>query len=208
MEKYKICPTCGRKYPPNQVECFPCETDLTGLLIMADTQEEENPGEKKFVRVCECGRKNPPQARRCAACGEDISDIPAVEDTPVSPAPREKGALVSLDGAYRCSLGGQELLVGRNHDLAEYLNGFLYVGRQQLKLLWEGDALFLVSLSRTNPTYVNNRPLQNGERVRLRNGDEIGLGGCVIEGKRQDQAAYFIVHLPDSNQEETGNKAL
>ena len=102
MEKYKICPTCGKKYPPNQVECFPCETDLTGLPIMADTQEEENPGEKKFVRVCECGQKNPPQARRCAACGEDISDIPAVEDA--RPDPREALAAKSDAEAVRLAV--------------------------------------------------------------------------------------------------------
>ena len=196
MEKFKICPSCGAKNLPNRIECDQCEADITGVPVTTDTPKEEKENKTKFVRICECGAKNLPQARRCAVCGEDISDIPAVEEEETSSNSTDKRMLMSLDGSYSYELCEKDLLLGRNHDMGEYLNRFPYVSRSQAKLSWKDSALILTNLSHTNPTYVNNRPLTIDQSVSLQDGDEIGLGGCAIDGKRQEQAAYLIVHLP------------
>ena len=196
MEKYKICPSCGAKNLPTRIECDQCEADLTSVPVMADLPEEKNNFSSRFVRICDCGARNLPQARRCTVCGEDISDIPAVEAVEESSESQEKAKLVSLDGSYVYELCNKDLILGRNHDMADYLNGFSYVSRMQAKLFWDEKKLMLTNLSHTNPTYINNHPLAFNQSEQLNDGDEIGLGGCVIEGKRQEQAAYLMIHLP------------
>ena len=49
----------------------------------------------------------------------------------------------------------------------------------------------LENLSRTNKTYLNNTLIPDYEKILLKEGDEIGLGGIEIGGKRQQKAAYF-----------------
>ena len=198
MEKYKLCPACGAKNAPNRIECDVCEADITAVPVTTFQQDKKPSATPRFVRVCDCGARNPPQARRCTACGEDIADIIATEDGESASEPRDMGTLASLDGGFAFALYDGEMTLGRNRDMREYLKRFTYVSRSQAKLFWRDGALMLASLSHTNPTYVNDAPLDIDQEVQLRDGDEIGLGGCVIDGKRQDQAAYLIVHLPGS----------
>ena len=85
LEKYKVCPECGKHNAPNLLECRFCEADLTGCKIVDKTTEaavsakpeQSASAEEKtvLVRICDCGAENAPQARKCKACGEDISDI-------------------------------------------------------------------------------------------------------------------------------------
>lgn len=74
-----------------------------------------------------------------------------------------------------------------------YLKDRAYVGRRQAKLTFEAGKIFIENISETNPTFLNNAPLERGQRVLIKVGDEIGLSGMVIEEKRQGQAAYFIL---------------
>ena len=82
LEKYKVCPECGKHNAPNLLECRFCEADLTGCKIVDKTTETAEPAKQKqavsteektaLVRICDCGAENAPQARKCKACGEDI----------------------------------------------------------------------------------------------------------------------------------------
>ena len=94
LEKYKLCPVCGKKNYPGLIECIDCEQDLTQVRITDGTAEEERDG--ALVRICDnCSAKNPPNARKCAICGEDIADILPTPDaivhdpTPIDPTPIE-----------------------------------------------------------------------------------------------------------------------
>jgi pSer/pThr/pTyr-binding forkhead associated (FHA) protein len=51
--------------------------------------------------------------------------------------------------------------------------------------------VFIENLSRTNKTFINNEEIPDGIPTALQNGDEIGLGGKIIDGNRQDKAAYL-----------------
>jgi len=199
LAKYKICPSCGQHNPPTLIECGACEADLTGIRIMEAAAEQEeaeadtvSPAPGELVKACEeCGAENPPQARKCQACGEDISDI-----LPAAAQPRTVSyRLESADGAYSLSIDAPLYTIGRNHEMGDYLETKPYVSRRHAKLTVVSDDLYIEDLSNTNNTFINNELIPDEVPIRLREGDEIGLGGKVVNGSRQNEAAYFVVRV-------------
>lgn len=212
MEKYKICPECGAHNLPSLFECSVCEADLIGVKVVEDkpsepdsAQENEKaslgglnthvPGEEPaLVRICECGAENPPQARKCRVCGEDISDILPV---PVEKKCRDISSyqLQSTDGLFSTVIEQPSILIGREEELKGYLCNKSYVSRQHARLTIQEGQVFIENLSRTNRTFVNNEVIPDGALYALKDGDEIGLGGKVIRGERQENAAYFVIKV-------------
>lgn len=199
MEKYKICPSCHEKNEPTLLECIYCEADLTRVKITDEEsermQENNSIAEQQtaeLVRLCECGAKNPPNARKCSSCGEDISDITPTPDTAEKPA-ETTFVLSSTDGQYAYKLTSDEIIIGRENVMSEYLSVKSYVSRSHARLSIINGELFIENMSNTNFTYVNNQKIT--EKTRLNDGDEIGLGGTNINGKSQSMAAYFLVRI-------------
>ena len=86
LEKYKICPLCGKKNYPGLIECIDCEQDLTQVRITDDESEKNAISGSVLVRICDaCGTKNPPNARKCVGCGEEIFDITPIPDPADAP---------------------------------------------------------------------------------------------------------------------------
>lgn len=200
MEKYKVCPVCKSRNEPTVLECVYCEADLASVRITDEETESlsgENAGGQfvppvKMARVCECGAVNPSNARKCVSCGEDISDIapvPGMVEGRKSPA----CTLSSLDGQYVYKMAASQAVIGRENIMGEYLSAKSYVSRAHARLSLEEGEPFIENLSSTNYTYVNNRKILG--KTRLRNGDEVALGGMNIGGRRQEQAAYFMVRI-------------
>ena len=203
LEKYKVCPTCGEHNAPNLLECRKCETDLTGIKVVDSTTEQKESEKKSesdmvsvsggasvLVRICECGAHNPPQARKCQECGEDISDI-----LPTEVMQQEKKfsySLKTVDGDFEVAMDQPVSIIGRESNLKEYLGSKMYVSRQHAKLTIVADKVMIENLSNTNRTFINNVAISGTEPVGLNDGDEIGLGGMEINGKRQKDAAYFL----------------
>lgn len=200
MEKYKICPVCKARNEPALLECMCCEADLTSVRLTDEETEDlsaEAAGSQSgapvtMVRVCECGAKNPSNARKCFSCGEDIFDI--------APAPEKAEAkkslsctLSSLDGQYVYKMTKSLAVIGRENAMGEYLSAKSYVSRAHARLFLEDGEPYIENLSGTNYTYVNNRKIL--EKTRLQDGDEVALGGMNIDGRRQEQAAYFRVRI-------------
>jgi len=204
MEKYKICPNCGTKNPTDALECEECEEDLTAVKITDNEQqrkEEEAERSKStsldvvsWVRICDsCGAKNPANARKCSACGEDISDITPVADTE-KPEEVEKSpsfVLTTVDGSYAYEITDEEITLGKEHEMSEYLITRPYVSRIHCKLYMVNQKLYIENLSRTNGTFVNG--IRVTEVTELTDGDEIGLGGHEMNGRRDERAAYFTL---------------
>ncbi len=194
MEKYKICPSCGAHNLPTEFECTECETDLTAVrAVDKDSElikEETRSVGEKMVRICDCGAKNLPSARKCSECGEDISDIipsPDSEET-------IHYVLTSADGDYAFELSELPAFIGREKLMKEYLSPRSYVSRKHAELSLSEGKLYIKNLSSANGTYLNNVKLDN-EQHELHDGDELSLGGCVINGNRQDNAAYLFVRI-------------
>lgn len=197
MEKFKICPVCGMHNKPNMIECLGCETDLTSVKATDEETEnaknnsqeiEESQPKEEYVRVCDCGCINSATAKKCADCGEDISDIAPTVNTQRNEC---TFVMASLDGTFVFEIKEGEALIGREHEMKEYLITKPYVSRQHAKLIKEVDKVFIENISGTNFTFVNNERIV--ERTELKLDDEIGLGGNEINGKRQDEAAYLVL---------------
>lgn len=190
LKKYKVCPVCGGHNDPRLMECDTCGTDLMGIPVVdAALEKVTAPEGSVYVRICECGYANPSQARKCEACGEDISDIIPVEK-------KSKQTLqyrfCDLAGQYEYTIPLGTAVIGREHEMREYLSEKSYVSRAHAKVMLNEEGLFIENLSRTNYTYVNNIRICDG-KVPLKNQDEVSLGGISLNGTRQEQAAYFRV---------------
>ena len=204
LTKYKVCPECGKHNSPNLLECRYCEADLTGVKILDREMEKkqapvpqdapavaEASAEMELVRICDCGAKNPPQARRCKVCGEDISDVLPRQIKQYEPKPFSY-ELKSIDGAFRSTIDKPLIVVGREAEGKDYLADKVYVSRQHARLTVVAEKVFIENLSGTNRTFINNEVIPNATPTALSDGDEIGLGGKIVNGSRQDKAAYFL----------------
>ncbi len=203
LEKYKRCPACGEHNPPSLLECRKCETDLTGIKVMDSAMEQQEAEAKKatseastsrgtqmLMRICECGAHNPPQARKCRECGEDISDI--IPSTVVQEESEFSYELTAIGDDYTVTMSQPVSIIGREAELKDYLGSKIYVSRQHAKLTVVAGKVLIENLSNTNKTFVNNIAISQTDPTPLSDGDEIGLGGMEINGKRQSQAAYFL----------------
>lgn len=206
MEKYKICPGCGKHYTAKSLECRYCEISLAGIQTTDDETEatrEKNkreepvkgssiPNDGHMIKICsECGAINAPNVRKCENCGEDISDVRPTLETDIQPVGACKFILQSISGDFNYEVPLEGCIVGRENQMSEYLMNKTFVSRQHATIYIENDRLFIENLSKTNNTYVNNVMIK--EKTELKADDEIGLGGNNINGKRQDLAAYFII---------------
>lgn len=194
MEKYKVCPSCGEHNNPRLIECSSCGTDLMSVKVADEATENivyEPVTETEMVKVCECGAENPPAARKCCSCDEDISDI---LPTPKTEKCCKQYVISDISGNFTYDIpNDSEIIIGRENVLKEFISGKSYVSRSHAKLVSEGDNLYITNLSGTNYTYVNNEKIPNDTPTQLKTDDEIGLGGCVNNGSRQELAVYLVV---------------
>lgn len=204
LTKYKVCPECGKHNAPNLLECRFCEADLTGCKVVDKATKSVAPASEEkpattternvLVRICDCGAENAPQARKCKACGEDISDIIPERVSVVEKRPFTY-ELRSVDGSFSVPLDQVVTVIGREAQLKEYLSSKVYVSRQHAKLTVVAEKVFIENLSQTNKTFLNNEEVPGETPTPVHNGDEIGLGGKVINGTRQENAAYFVFQV-------------
>lgn len=200
MEKFKICPDCNAKNHPDVSECVECCADLMGVPVTDEAQEAakskkalansvKSDKENETFRVCsECHTKNPANARKCINCGEDISDIfPTAIDTIAD----QSYTLRSLDGKISFTISQEGSILGRDGELKDFLMNKQYVSRKHCRVYFENYELYIEDLGSTNGTYVDNQRIC--EKIKLKRGNEIGLGGAKVDNNRQPQAAYFII---------------
>jgi ribosomal protein L40E len=203
LSRLKVCPVCGEHNTPALLECTKCETDLTGVKVIDETMlraesqsaEHVGPGSDvgRMTKKCDCGATNPPQARKCTECGEDISDLMATDQTGSADMESKAVTLRSVDGGFSFQLEKPVTIIGREGDLGEYLGAKTYVSRQHAKLTLAHGEIYIENISGTNPTFVNNASIPEGTPTLLKHGDEVGLGGKLVNGHRQEHAAHFLV---------------
>lgn len=217
MASHKKCPNCGKINNPSALTCEECDVDLSSVPVTNDpiavgcpkTEEQRHDDQQHedqqqgvqqqeqlnntitIHKTCpRCNEQNPPQARKCQHCGEDISDIIATAGDDLVETHYE---LRSLDGEYSFQIPCGCSMVGREHEMREYLATKPFVSRIHAKLIVEDGKLFIENLSSTNYTFVNNIKIPSG-RTLLKTDDEVSLGGITVNGIRQPEAAYFVVY--------------
>lgn len=197
MKKFKICPRCNTKNEPYLMACTKCRKSLNSINVTDDISEQEksksevniNDNKKHtLVRICKCGIKNAPNARKCNSCGEDISDIKPIPDTDFNSI---RFNLHSLDESFIFELKSNDIVMGRENTLKEYLKTKTFVSRRHCRFSIENNELFIEDLGSKNSTYVNDEKI--GSKTKLSIGDEVSLGGFNINGTRQEKAAYFVI---------------
>lgn len=201
MKEYKVCPICKKKNPPNLYECPICKGDLWNVDPTNDESENINNDTEicdeivsATVKVCDvCGTRNDPNIRKCVKCKSDISDIIPSDENTVSEKSKQQIILNSIDGKCSFEMNEETIIVGKDHTMGEYLSTKGYVSHVHAVITLEDDGLYIKNLSRTNSTYVNNVKTQG--KTKLNDGDEIGLGGGIIDGKHQEKAAFLIVRI-------------
>lgn len=202
--KFKVCPACGEHNTPALLECKKCETDLTGIKMVdvanlatanaSACEATASSNSCSLAKTCDCGTVNPPQARKCSSCGEDISDVRAAESQS-SPGVTQKVVLRSIGTGFTFLLDKPVTVIGREAEMQQYLETKVYVSRKHAKFTLTNDEIYIENMSSTNHTYVNNSLILSDAPTLLKNGDEIGLGGKQINGKRQSQAAYLVIEV-------------
>jgi ribosomal protein L40E len=204
LSKFKVCLACGEHNTPARLECKRCESDLTGVKVVdeaalravaatgstSDSEGESDAAAQELVKICDCGATNPPQARKCGSCGEDISDIRATKAERAASA--KAVSLRAIGDDFSFSLRKPVTLIGREADMKAYLGAKSYVSRNHAKITIADGDVYIENLSETNRTFVNGELIPCDAPTLLRDGDEIGLGGKMIDGKRQEDAAYFV----------------
>ncbi|MBE5837975.1 FHA domain-containing protein [Butyrivibrio sp.] len=220
MAKYRICPNCGAKNRPSLLFCEKCGSDSLEYEKIIDDSVEAKVADLshettatndvsnavKMVRICDCGTHNPVNVRKCSNCGEDISFITPVNELEQSGnqsssvVSQEQGEevrfiLSTLDGEYAYEITENITVVGRECSMNQYLASKKYVSRRHAELLRENGKVYIKNLSSTNYTYVNNEKIEDQKYVELKDGDELGLGGKVVNDERQNDAAYFMVRV-------------
>ena len=202
MNYYKKCPVCGHENLPVLFECENCGTDITGIRMTNDqeriaqsinkesSEENSQSPQNSYIKVCSCGAKNAPNQRKCTQCGADISGVIA---TLASDGEAFKMILQSTDGQYAYEISDDEVVLGREEEMGEYLKDKSYVSRRQCRIKLENQMVYVENLSTTNPTFVNDEPIAGNKA--LADGDVLSLGGTTVGGKHQQQAAYFLVRI-------------
>lgn len=195
MERYKICPNCKTQNEPDSIECIECEEDLTSVKISTKEAVESNDithieSNVQICKVCSCGEKNPPNARKCTKCSADLTFVPITKD---DNAKTTKFFLQSADGNYTFQLTEGISVIGRENLMSEYLLEKSYVSRKhaEIEII---DKLVKITNFGINYTFVNNENI-GGKTVELQNGDSLSFGGKETNGKKDVEAAYFVLRV-------------
>ena len=144
-----------------------------------------------------CGSKETQTSKVCNQCESDFFEVKSQSDEHIEQ--QDKYILVSVDGDYRYEIDRNSVVIGRDYAMSEFLSRKPFVSRKHAMITISNKYLEIENLSKTNSTFINNKRLAVGECISLSDGDEIGLGGLVKDGQRQEDAAYFLVVIGEFN---------
>ena len=207
INSFKICPECGHHNPLSFIECEKCEADLQGVKVTlvddskpkevevkkeeSQTVVEEKP---KLIKTCpSCNHVNKANAKVCEKCNFDLTLVIASVNTQ---SKTNEIKLVSDDNKCTINIDSNYILIGRNMAKYPYLHDKGCVSRRHIKLTYFNEKLEIkncepADINRPVITYVNDKLLGENEKIVLKDGDEIGLGG--ENTNKYEFAAYFKV---------------
>ena len=139
------------------------------------------------VKMCPvCNTANPPSEIFCQ-CGNSLSDISFTDSlaafggaasTPIETflEPQTAAQQAVLKFPWGVQEVGMRLQIGREPEFSPIAARLCdYVSRRHAVIFWQEDGLYVRHLGRSNPTYVNGRPLAIGETTKLADGDSLGF---------------------------------
>ena len=207
IKSYKICPSCNHHNPLEFIECENCEADLQGVKVTLEDDEVKVKKEEKvevkeqvvenrptLVKVCpSCNNINKANAKACNKCNFDLTLVIA---TIPSNNKSVEVKLVSDDNECEIKIDSNYVLIGRSLSKYPYLENKGCVSRRHIKLTYFNGKLEIKNCEPADPnrpviTFVNEKLLAENEKITLKDGDLIGLGG--ENTNKYEKAAYFKV---------------
>ena len=79
--------------------------------------------------------------------------------------------LKSLDDKITFKIDRDNIIVGRENELKDYLAAKIFVSRRHCQFTLENGELFVEDLNSANSTYVNNKKI--ARKTKLSRGDEV-----------------------------------
>lgn len=204
INSFKVCPECGHHNPLSFIECEKCEADLQGVKVtLIDDSKANNQVKKedvvteekpKLIKACpSCNYTNKANAKICEKCNFDLTLVIASVNEKET---KKEIKLVSDDNKCSINIDSNYVLIGRSMAKYPYLHDKGCVSRRHIKLTYFNDKLEIkncepADINRPVITYVNDKLLAENEKIVLKDGDEIGLGG--ENTNKYEFAAYFKV---------------
>lgn len=135
-------------------------------------------------KICpSCGTKNPEDEILCKKCMADLTSVEIVYDAQQEAQEDDKtvvsAKVLVLMGENFSIVVKSGDVVGRQGIGREYLKSFQTVSRQHAKFYTEGNKWFIEDIGSTNGTFLNNNPLQPGQKREIKEGDIIKLSSQV-----------------------------
>ncbi|WP_071518551.1 FHA domain-containing protein [Geitlerinema sp. PCC 9228] len=185
------CPSCGATVQSDASFCGQCGYDLSGNQNQ-NTETEESEAAAEASPQIPTPTVAPPEVEETSEVGAETgSQTPTPAPTPAPAATPQATQLqtqqasllhVQTDTTIELPAHLPVIHVGKPNDRIPPdidLSGFPnaeVVSRSHIDIRQEGDAFYVEDVGSTNGTYINNLPLQPGNRHRLRSGDRIALG--------------------------------
>ena len=207
INSFKICPECKHHNPLSFIECEKCEADLQGVKVtIIDDSVKDTPVEvkkeevkviedkPKLIKTCpSCNHINKANAKVCEKCNFDLTLVIA---SLINSDSKKVIKLVSDDNKCTINIDSNYVLIGRSLSKYPYLFDKGCVSRRHIKLTYFNGKLEIKNceravINRPVITYVNDKLLGENEKMVLKDGDEIGLGG--ENTNKYEFAAYFKV---------------
>ncbi len=173
-EPAQTCGRCGTSVGSEANFCPSCGGDLSG-----------SDGDGKLTACPTCGTSVDAGDNFCASCGADIaghrgrSGTVAAEETRVGPSGgtlvlATRGEEVEVADGDTIGRGLRRIIIETGGDE----NQAVRIHREHVRFFREDGQFYMVDLG-TNPTRLNGRPLQKGDREPISAGDEIELSGVI-----------------------------
>ncbi len=142
----------------------------------AEPAVEEEGREERMVTCPSCGHRNEPEHKYCSECGFLLVKFTERAAGKQRGVKLGIGKLSSETSAETYSLTEPRTVLGRRLSNDIVISGDKYVSGRHAAIYCDMGAFFIEDLGSTNGTFVNEKRVPPGERVRLHDGDLVRLG--------------------------------
>ncbi|WP_262178683.1 double zinc ribbon domain-containing protein [Haloarcula laminariae] len=179
------CPDCGAELDAEANFCAECGSDVSNV----------SPGDADELDACPgCGTDVEPEDNFCVNCGEDLDahrggDADEHDDAIDALEATSDDGPVAVPDSLVLEIEGREIHVDDGDTVGREIRAALTeagrpddeavrIHREHVRFVREGESFYLLDLG-DNPTQLNGKTLQKGDREPVAPGDEIELSGVA-----------------------------
>lgn len=90
--------------------------------------------------------------------------------------------LLRIDNKEKIILDKSEIKIGKKQELCDYvIIDNKYIGRYHARIITENSQVFFEDNNSTNKSYINSKQVRAGQRILLKDGDEIKLANLIFK---------------------------